>query len=65
LFSPTDGGTRMEIESVLIYAFITIFTLGLLVISFLNYWRNTNKKLFFVIFNEIILIFLFIATLKR
>ena len=88
----------MEIEGIIISAFITIFSLGLLTISFASYRKYKNPKLLFVslvfvvfllkgillsvslfyenignflsetyigIFDLIVLILLFIATLKR
>jgi len=88
----------MSIEAIIIYAFITIFSLGLLVVSFTSYRRSSNLKLVFVtlvflvflikglllsiglfseeladvtasvymgLFDLIILILLFIATIRR
>jgi hypothetical protein len=89
----------MEIGSIIINACITIFSLGLLIVSLLSYWKYKNVKLVFVslvflvlfikgillsigifyndeisqiftspyigMFDLIILILLFIATLKR
>jgi len=88
----------MEIESIIIDACITIFALGLLIVSLLSYRKYKNMKLLFVslvffvflvkgiilsfsLFNEqllgitsnpyiglfdlVILVLLFIATLKR
>ncbi len=36
------------IESAIIYGFLTIFSLGLLIISILSYWKSKNKKILFV-----------------
>ena len=36
------------IEQSIIYGFITIFSLGLFVVSFLSYRKTQNKKLLFV-----------------
>lgn len=88
----------MQIESIVINAFITIFSLGLLSVSLASYRKYRNVKLFFVsmvflvffikavllslilfygliepfstvlhncFFDLIILVLLFIATLKR
>ena len=88
----------MEIHTIGISAFVTIFSAGLLIISLLSYKKHRNKKLLFVslvffillihgillslglfydeftvwtsppyvgLFDLIILISLFIATLKR
>jgi len=88
----------MEPESIIIYACVTIFALGLLVISLLSYIKSKNAKLIFVsliflvffikgimlslslfyeqvpsmfsspyvgLFDLVILVLLFIATLKR
>jgi len=35
-------------ESIIIYAFITIFSIGLFIISILSYKKTNNKKLIFV-----------------
>lgn len=88
----------MELESIIMDACVTIFSLGLLIVSLLSYRRYKNAKLIFVsliflvffikgillslsLFNEqmtsmlsnpyvglfdlVILVLLFIATLKR
>jgi len=88
----------MDIESIVIFAFITVFSLGLLIVSLLSYRKYKNTKLLFVsavflvflikgvlfslglfysqiadilsssyagLFDLIILVLLFIATLKR
>ncbi len=36
------------IESAIIYGFLTIFSLGLLIISILSYRKSKNKKILFV-----------------
>ena len=38
----------MEIQAIVIYAFITIFSLGLLLVSLASYRRYKNIKLLFV-----------------
>ena len=38
----------MSLESIAISAFVTIFSLGLLLISIISYWRHKNVKLIFV-----------------
>ena len=86
----------MEIEGIILSASITIFSLGLLIISLVSYLKYKNRKLLFVsvafffflvkgitmsttiffeeftmtmfylgVFDLIILILLFVATLKR
>ena len=86
----------MEIEGILLSASITIFSLGLFIISLVSYVKYKNKKLLFVsiaffiflvkgimmsanvffeeftmtmfflgVFDLLILILLFVATLKR
>jgi hypothetical protein len=88
----------MEIESIILTACITVFSLGMFLVSALSYRKFRNKKLIFVsvaffvfflkgviqsiglfsaaleflntdvnmkVFDLIILLFLFIATLKR
>jgi len=88
----------MEIQDIIISAFVTIFSLGLIAVSFASFRKYKNPKLLFVnlvffvflvkgillslslfigdiavittmpfsgLFDLIILIFLFIATLKR
>ena len=46
----------MEIESIVISAFVTMFSLGLLVVSLASYRRHKNLKLLFVSF--VFLVFL-------
>lgn len=88
----------MNIETIVLYAFITIFALGMLIVSLLSYRRFKNMQLLFVsiaflvffikgltqslslfigeinvittsiylgLFDLVILIMLFVATLKR
>jgi hypothetical protein len=86
----------MEIEGVILSASITIFSLGLFIISLVSYIKYKNRKLFFVsaafffflvkgitlsanvffeeftttmfflcVFDLVILILLFVSTLKR
>ena len=38
----------MEIESIILYSCITIFSLGMLIVSALSYKKYKNKKLIFV-----------------
>lgn len=40
----------MEIEGIILYAFITIFSFGLLVISAISYYKYKTSKLVFVSF---------------
>lgn len=35
-------------ESMIIYGFLTVFSIGLFIISFLSYLKSHNKKLLFV-----------------
>jgi len=42
------AGVRMEIQDIVISAFITIFSLGLLVVSLASYKKYKNLKLLFV-----------------
>jgi hypothetical protein len=37
-----------KMESMIIYGFLTIFSIGLCIISFLSYVKSHNKKLLFV-----------------
>ena len=88
----------MEIQNIFFYAFVTIFSLGLTILSILSYKKYHNQKLIFIsiafiiflikgiilslslfenevleliinsysgLFDVLILLFLFIATLKR